>query len=305
MTGPIKSPLLASTIDASSEASIKQHLKKAVWPLYVSPKIDGIRALVINLDGKPTVVSRSMKPIPNKYVQQSFGKAELVGLDGELIVGKPTASDCFRRTSSVVMSKEMFNTITFFIFDRFDTPQDSFKKRYSSIISFDSWPFVQLLAQREVNNVAELLRWEQEWVNQGYEGIMIREQQAKYKFGRSKPKEFRLMKLKRFTDAEAEVIGVKELMHNNNPSNTDLRGYAVRQTLNKNMVPANTLGALVVKDIKTRKIFNVGTGFIQSQRDSIWAARDEIIGKIITYKSFMYGKKDKPRLPVFKGFRED
>jgi DNA ligase-1 len=47
------------------------------FPLLASAKIDGVRALV--KDGK--VLSRSLKPIPNRHVQEMFGSLE--GADGE------------------------------------------------------------------------------------------------------------------------------------------------------------------------------------------------------------------------------
>ena len=44
-------------------------LDKVNFPIYVSTKFDGIRALVI--DG--VVYSRSLKPIRNKHIQKLFG----------------------------------------------------------------------------------------------------------------------------------------------------------------------------------------------------------------------------------------
>jgi DNA ligase 1 len=59
------------------------------YPMLLSPKLDGIRCLIIN----GVVCGRSLKPIPNRFVQQLFGRPELNGLDGELIVGPPTAKE--------------------------------------------------------------------------------------------------------------------------------------------------------------------------------------------------------------------
>jgi DNA ligase-1 len=59
-------PMLASPADMS----------KLRFPLWLSPKLDGIRALVIN----GVVMSRSLKPIPNQHVQSLFGHLE--GYDG-------------------------------------------------------------------------------------------------------------------------------------------------------------------------------------------------------------------------------
>jgi DNA ligase 1 len=51
------------------------------FPYLVSPKIDGLRALV--KDG--VVYSKTMKPIPTRRVQELFG--HLHGADAELTVG--------------------------------------------------------------------------------------------------------------------------------------------------------------------------------------------------------------------------
>ena len=83
------------------------------FPLLGSPKLDGIRCLVV--DG--VVVGRSLKPIPNAYVQEQFGKPEFEGFDGELIVGSPVGDGCFQRTSSGVMSEDGTPDVSYHVFD--------------------------------------------------------------------------------------------------------------------------------------------------------------------------------------------
>ncbi|WP_258304948.1 hypothetical protein, partial [Escherichia coli] len=63
-------------------------------------KYDGVRAMVI--DGQ--LVSRSLKPIPNKFTQALFGRSILNGLDGELLVGTPNSPTVFRDSMSGVMT---------------------------------------------------------------------------------------------------------------------------------------------------------------------------------------------------------
>lgn len=53
-------PLLACNAD----------LSKVRYPVYVSPKLDGIRCIVIN----GIAMSRSMKPIPNRYIQSQISE---------------------------------------------------------------------------------------------------------------------------------------------------------------------------------------------------------------------------------------
>ena len=74
-------PMLAETCEDADRAALP-------FPLYATPKIDGLRCLVI--DGVAT--SRSLKPIPNRFVQSVLGTHLLDGLDGELVVGLDTGA---------------------------------------------------------------------------------------------------------------------------------------------------------------------------------------------------------------------
>ena len=93
-------PMLATEVD----------FNKLRYPVYTQPKLDGIRVII--KDG--VVYSRSLKAIPNKHVQALF--RHLQGVDGELIVGNPTAHDVFQKTTSGVMSKEGEPDVTLYAF---------------------------------------------------------------------------------------------------------------------------------------------------------------------------------------------
>jgi DNA ligase-1 len=58
-----------------------------------------------------------------------------------------------------------------------------------------------------------------------------------------------------------------------------------------------------VRDIETGVDFHIGTGFNDAQRKEIWESRGGWLGKIVKYKSFKVGVKEKPRHPVFLGVR--
>lgn len=105
-------PMLAATVD----------LNKVKFPCYVSPKLDGIRVLGIN--GK--AMTRSMKEVPNLFVQSVFASGFYDGLDGEIIVGPPNAPDVYRVTNSAVMSKGGEPDFTYHVFDRWDMPSYRF-----------------------------------------------------------------------------------------------------------------------------------------------------------------------------------
>jgi DNA ligase-1 len=125
-----------------------------------------------------------------------------------------------------------------------------------------------------------------------------------YKFGRSSTNEGTLLKLKRFEDSEAEIIGVEELLSNQNDANKNALGHTERSSHKANMVPMGTMGCLNVRDLKSKVEFSIGTGFDADTRAEFWKTRKTVIGKIVKYKYFASGSKDKPRFPVFLGFRD-
>ena len=272
---------------------------KLKFPCLVSPKIDGIRAIV----DKGVVRSRSMKLIPNAYVQAMFGHDALNGIDGELVIADPTAPDCFRKTTSIIMShNKPIDGIAFLVFD-YIYGGDSYKDRIIKIKDLRH-PNILHVQQRLVHNLKKLYELEEIHLSKGFEGSMIRDPHATYKYGRSTVKEGKLLKLKRFLDGEAEIIGVEELLHNNNEAKTNELGLTSRASCEENKVPAETMGALLVRDVKTGVEFSLGTGFTAAMRQDIWDTRPEIIGCFVKYKHLPIGEKDKPRHPVFLGFRD-
>ena len=269
-------------------------LAKLCYPLYASPKLDGIRATLV--DGK--LVSRTLKPIPNNWIRSQLEFSSLEGHDGELIVGSPYAHDCYLASLSGVMRHEGEPNFTFSVFDKWDAP-GTFAERYEWLQK--AQPFksrVQLLTQVLVHSEAELLAYETETVERGYEGLILRDPAAPYKFGRSTVNEGYLLKLKRFEDSEAEILEVLEEMHNANEAQTNELGRTKRSTAKAGLVGKGTMGALRVRDIHHGWEFNIGTGFTAAQRAEKWR-----VGSVHKYKYFPVGMKDVPRHPVYLGPR--
>lgn len=284
-------PMLAATTDGTN----------LQYPLLGSAKFDGIRALVI--DG--VVVSRNLKPIPNEYVQQRWGKKKYNGMDGELIVGDPCAKDVYRKTNSGVMSFEGKPDVTYRVFDSFkiDAP---FSKRAVAVAKFAKENAKMGLVpvyQTRLNSVDELLAYETSMLELGFEGVMLRSLDGGYKQGRATLSEGTLMKLKRFLDAEALVVGVEELEHNHNEQQRSLLGLAKRSSHKANRVAGGVLGALVCALPGGIK-FSIGSGFTQEEREAFWAIRDKLPGRLVKYKYFPVGVKDRPRFPVYLGWRD-
>jgi len=162
---------------------------------------------------------------------------------------------------------------------------------------------IQLVLPQIINSEDELNSYEEKCLSDGYEGVMIRKPDGKYKCGRSTEREGILLKIKRFKDAEAEVIGFKEKLHNVNEQEKNEFGLAKRSSKKAGMVPAGTLGTLLVRDLKTNIEFGIGSGMDDEIRQKIWDNRDDYINKFVKYKYQNVGIKEAPRFPVFLGFR--
>jgi DNA ligase-1 len=293
MTKPFR-PMLASPADLSALR----------FPVLASPKLDGFRVLAMG--GKP--MTRSMKLVPNRHVQRVFAEGAnlLEGLDGELMVGSPTAKDAFEQTTSQLRREEGEPDFTFHVFDLWN--RDAiYRERLKMLRAYHGvLPWVTIVPHVLIHDEAMLAAYEQEYLAQGYEGAMIRCPQGPYKQGRSSAREGWLLKVKRYEDAEAEIIGFEEEMHNANEAFTSELGRTKRSTAAEGLVGKGTLGALVVRGLNgpfAGATFNIGTGFDAAQRSDLWALRRGLMGQVVTYKFFAVGAKDAPRHPVFKGFR--
>jgi DNA ligase-1 len=272
------------------------------FPYLASPKLDGIRCVII--DG--VALSRTLKPIPNKHIQSLLGNPELNGLDGEIICGSPTHPDCFRNTSTVVMAHAKVEDFTFHVFDDFSDPSEIFfvRLKYAKYrVEQLNTSHIGLVEHKRIDDEEQLFEAEAECHEKGYEGMMLRYPQGVYKFGRSTDKEQILLKVKRFTDSDARVVGFLELEHNENEKTVNELGRSKRSSHQEGKVLAGTLGTLLVKDIHTGVEFGIGTGLTAKERQDIWDNRQNIVGNLLKYKFFPFGVFEKPRHPVFLGWR--
>ena len=280
-----------------------EDITKLNYPVMASLKIDGIRASIHN----GVVMSRSMKPIPSKAVQEKFGKAEYEGYDGEIIYGPYLDNNVFTHSTRVCMSHDLpegfsMSEIKFFVFDTIG--EGSAIERNKKILT--GWPEttgVHKLTHSIIEDSEALDKFEADALFRGAEGVMVKAISGIYKQGRSTLKEGYLLKVKRFTDSEAVVIGFEEKLHNANEATVGELGQTKRSSHLENMVPMNTLGSLHVRDLVTGVDFNIGTGFNGELRKEIWGSRDIWLNKIVKYKHFEVGSVDKPRFPVYLGER--
>jgi DNA ligase 1 len=307
-------PMLASDAD---ETKIK-------FPCLVQPKIDGVRFL--HLIGKPT--GRSLKQHKNRYVNHFFGDMLFDGLDGEIIVGQDlTNPDLCRMTSSAIGSYEGSHHYTWNIFDHINDETKHLSYEYRIAIAQQKiveitakYPMLRdhlaLIDSFECISMNDLLTFEEDFLDLGYEGLIIRDPNGLYKEGRSTIREGGLLRLKRFVEEEALVIGLVEGQENNNEPLINELGNTYRTSHKANKLSNGLIGNLqcsTAKDIKDSKgnllfakgqLITVSPGCLDhNQRRFYWENQFNILGKIIKFKFFPKGIKDKPRFPTFVSFR--
>jgi DNA ligase-1 len=294
----IKRPILAEKIEPSELENLK-------YPVLVSPKLDGIRCLIV--DGK--ALSRSFKPIPNLFIQSLLSKQEFNGLDGELVLEGKT----FNETQSIVMSESSEPVdFVYYCFDYvgkngLNHPFELRLKDLEEVVQGSNNKWMVTVPQLLAHSSETIITTETTFLSQGYEGLMIRGCNSPYKNGRSTKKEAYLLKLKKFEDAEAVVIGFVEATTNTNELEKNELGLSKRSHKKAGKVRAGYLGAFLVKDLKTGTEFEIGTGdgLTKDIRAHIWNNQDKYLNKLIKYKHQPSGSKDKPRFPVWLGFRDE
>lgn len=269
---------------------------QVTWPKIIQPKLDGICCLAV--DG--VAMSRTMKPIPNRYVQRVFKDLNLHGFHGELMVHGD-----FNEVQSAIMREEGEPEFYYVVYDvwNIDAPYSVRNLYFLKHVNLLNNKHVCVIDGEIVDSPQECETELNHYIQLGYEGAMLRDLDSLYKQGRHTLKSQALLKLKKFYDDEAVVIGFEEKLHNENVQEKDERGYSKRSQKKEGMVPANTLGALVVKwkDVE----FKIGSGYTDSQRQAIWSNRENLLGKLATFRYQELSKYGVPRFPTWKCMRDE
>lgn len=249
----------------------------------VQPKLDGNRCLINTKSGK--MYSRSRKEITSvphigKEVVRLFKGSQIEWVDGELYSHQITFNEIqsiIRKSQNV--DQQVATKIQFYLFDVvLNAP---WKKRAEVLLWWEA-----VRAEKGLKSIVfvptftitrdKLQQAHDDFVHDGYEGIILRMPDAKYEQKRS----MGLFKYKNFFDEEYPIVGIES------------------EKLN-----ADKLGALVCK-MKNGTTFNVRPAMTESERGGIFLNQKKYIGKLAIVR---YQEKDAktgvPRFPVCKGFR--
>lgn len=298
----ITRPLKAPTEPVYDFATLQHHLDRG--GLYASDKEDGIRCLIHPVLGP---VSQKMLPIPNKWVQNILLSHCPNFLDGELVAQDCEGNDCtFNDTQSAIMTHDGHPRFVFRVFDWFGDalmPYEQRLKEAAKLVYEATDDCIQWLGQNFCETIKDIQDEEQGALDRGKEGLMLRHPKGIYKQGRSTLSEAYLLKVKRFKDDEARVIGLEEEMENCNPATRDAHGLQKRSKHQAGMQGKQRVGKLICN--WHGHTIKVASGMTDDQKKLWWYYPDKIIGQSITFRYQAHGMKDLPRCPIFKGIRYD
>jgi DNA ligase-1 len=301
-------PMLAGKFE---DIPLSEQLTKLKYPLAMQPKYDGVRVVCHHERG---VVKRKLEPVDNLHIRGALTPYCQARLDGEVIVVSDDGKACkFQESQSGVARFDGQPQFKMVVFDTFMFPTAGFFQRY---VALKKWfekvssGNLQLAPTKVVSTPGQVLGFYEECLAEGHEGAMIRSLDGLYKYGRSTLNEGYLIKMKPFEDAEAIILGFEELQHNTNEDVKNAMGRAKRGHSKAGMVGASTLGKFLVRGVggqfdAVEFAIGTGKGLTRQLRDTIWSNREAYLGRIVTYEYQVVGIKDKPRCPIFKGFRKD
>lgn len=281
------------------------------YPLLASIKYDGVYGLV--RDGK--LLGRSLKSMKNKFITEMLSQDLFEGFCGELAFtpdGFNSLNDegLCRSTTSCVNTIEKEWPWTWMLFD-YTSPDIiplGYRERLEALREYlevtgiaDSCP-IQVINVIEVQNAEEVMSLYQHSLAQGYEGLILRAPEGRWKNGRSTLKEALLLRMKPQDDAEAVITSVNEAMQNNNEKKTNELGYSERSSHKANLVGKGMVGSFEAIDIESGLPITIGAGKMK-HKDRLHYFENPPIGELAKYRSMTYGVKDAPRFGRFYDFR--
>lgn len=271
----------------------KSRAFKIEFPAYIQPKLDGLRCISYLDNNNIVIQSRTGLRFENFDIlkEQLMNIFKIVGdnvyLDGELY----TDSIIFEELSGLVrLSKEKaakeqiqkINTIKYNLFDIFfsDTSNMIYtdrKEKLEQLMKIKNINLISLVEAKLINDYKEIDSHHDNFVSQGYEGLMVRDKNGLYEPNkRSKY----LQKFKKFMEEEFEIIGFKEGLG-------DEKGCVVWRCINSD-----------------GNEFNVRPKGTREQRKEYFKEGKKYVGKKLTVIFQEYEDSGIPRFPVGKDIRE-
>lgn len=254
-------------------------------------KLDGCRLAVFKQNGQVTMFTRNGKLVEGfNDIAENIKRLPIdnIVFDGE-IIGKDytdTMNKLFTKTKDKQATYMIFDMITPQEFQRGESDFDYWTRKQGLINlrkgidlrQFPSLHFVEPIKILNNPTIEQLEEVMNSVVCDGYEGIMIKTLDSKYKRKRS----YDWQKLKPFESDEFKIIGFEE-------GDGQLK---------------NTLGKVII-DVNGTQV-GVGSGFSFEDRDKIWNNKNEYLDKLIEVQyQEKIAKTGALRFPTVKSLRLD
>ena len=281
------------------------HESKVSGEKLIEVKLDGVRVIaIVYPTGAVSLFSRNGKQLANfPLVEQQLSQtarafAEPVILDGEVMSASfQDLMKMVHRKSDVQSEDAVLNLFDIITLREFQKGKGEHRQVDRSVTLAawynqfaDQMPNITVVGQELVDlstpgGMARFKQINQEAVDGGYEGIMIKDPEAVYECKRS----VSWLKLKPFIEVSLEVTDVEE-------------GTGRNQ---------GRLGALVCsgQDDGRDIIVNCGSGFTDNDRAVFWTHRDELRGQIVEVRADAVTQNQDgtyslrfPRFLRFRGF---
>jgi DNA ligase-1 len=250
----------------------KHHLS---YPVYVQPKYNGQRMLY---DGEKGW-SRGGKTIIPKVIAHLQFNTKGLTTDGELILpGNPKLQETMRAAKKY--RPGISETLLYVLYDLVLTdPFFKFSERLEALEQL-LWDVSDQGGIIVPDNVViaptylakdedEIMIYHKQFVSDGYEGIIIRNDNEPYCIGQ---RSNQLQKYKTFVDCEFKIVGVKE-------GEGSFKGCACFQCINEEGLP-----------------FDCNPEGTMEYKKELWETRDSLIGKWLTVR---YQERSSDNIPIF------
>ena len=290
------------------KASDVKDVDSLQYPLEVLTKYDGVYALVV--DGK--LLGRSLKSFKNTYIAELLSDTKFEGFVGELCETQESKSlareDLCRNTTSCVntINKEWDFTWKLFDYIHPDVAHLGYTERIEALykrIGYISSPLdISIVESTTATCGADVIDMYEESLKLGYEGIILRSPDGKWKNGRSSLKEQFLLRMKPQSDSEAVVVGVVEAMENNNVAKVNELGYTERSSHQENKVGKGMVGSFLCIDLVSGNDITVSAGKL-THDERVEYFNNPPLHQVVKYRSMSYGVKKAPRFARFYSFR--
>ncbi|WP_417616168.1 DNA ligase [Oceanisphaera sp.] len=247
----------------------KDYQQQDVSLYRVSEKLDGVRAY---WNGRDLLSRNGHRFSAPDWFVAGFPDTPL---DGELWMGRGHFNALSAAVRRYRPQHSEWQQIRFMVFDlpASELPFEARLTALARLFSRHDSPYIELLEQRRLADNAALAAYLAEVEALGGEGLMLRHRDSLYQPTRNQD----LLKLKRFQDAEAQVLA-------------HLPGQGKYQGM---------LGALLVETPDGRR-FKLGTGFSDLQRQ-----QPPPVGSVVTYRYRGETDQQLPRFASFLRIRSD